>query len=199
MIDSHELYIEQSIYQNIDQVVDVAARGFRFEEQAIMFDFNTETFGIRMQVEEDLNIKGIRRFADYAVPRWYDIRLQPPEFEQTPYMNILRAIFHFNQGDCEIVPSTNVINYKKCQMDIDRNIYFVKISCASVEEARKRAIVLAYLTYDMARHLFVKFSSANMLEDPYIFQNIYDCHEMFELEIEEEDIDVKHMLDKQAK
>jgi hypothetical protein len=40
-----------------------------------------------------------------------------------------------------------------------------------------------------------------MLEDPYIFQNIYDCHEVFELEIEEdqEGIDVKHMLDKQAK
>jgi hypothetical protein len=159
-INSHEIYIEQTIYQHIDQVVDIASRGFRFEEQAIMFDFNTEHFGIKMQVEEDLNIKGVRRFTDCSVPRWFDIRLQPPEFEHTPYMNILRAIFHFNQGDCEIVPSTNVINYKKCQMEIDRNIYFVKITCTTVEEARKRAIVLAYLSYDMTRHLFVKFSSA---------------------------------------
>ena len=61
-IDSNEIYIEQTIYQNIDQVVDVAANGFRFEEQAIMFDFNPELFGIRMQIEEDINIKGKRRF-----------------------------------------------------------------------------------------------------------------------------------------
>lgn len=85
-------------------------------------------------------------------------------------------------------------------MDIDRNLYFVKVSCSSVEEARKRAIVMAYLTYDMTRHLFVKFSTAKMLEDPYIFQNTYDCHEMFDLEIEEdaEGIDVKTLLVKQS-
>ena len=70
----------------------------------------------------------------------------------------------------------------------------------SVEEARKRAIVLAYLTYDMTRHIFVKFSTSKMLEDPFTFQNIYDCHEMFDLEIEEdaEGIDVKHNLVKQS-
>jgi hypothetical protein len=66
------------------------------------------------------------------------------------------------------VPATHVINYQKTQTDIDRNIYFVKMTCSSIEEARKRAIVLAYLTYDMARHLFVKFTSAGMLEDPFI-------------------------------
>lgn len=39
-----------------------------------------------------------------------------------------------------------------------------------------------------------------MLEDPYIFQNIYDCHEMFDLEIEEDfdGVDVKTLLIKQA-
>jgi hypothetical protein len=61
-----------------------------------MFDFNPELYGIRMQIEEDLNIKGKRRFNALSVPEWYGIRLQPPEFESTPYMNILRAIFHFN-------------------------------------------------------------------------------------------------------
>ena len=48
-------------------------------------------------------------------------------------------------------------------MDIDRNLYFVKIACANVEEARKRATVMAYLTYDMTRHLFVKLSTGRML------------------------------------
>ena len=59
---------------------------------------------------------------------------------------------------------------------------------------------MAYLTYDMTRHLFVKLSSSKMLEDPYTFQNTYDCHEMFDLEIEEDpdSVDVKALLVKQA-
>jgi len=52
-------------------------------------------------------------------------------------------------------------------MDLDRNLYFVKIQCSSVAEAQKRALVLAYLTYDMARHIFVKLSTGAMLENPY--------------------------------
>jgi hypothetical protein len=118
----------------------------------------------------------------------------------TPYCNNLMALFHFNQGDCDVLPATNCVDYQNCSIDIDRNLYFVRIICNSVEEARKRAIVLAYLTYDMTRHIFVKFSTSKMLEDPFTFQNIYDCHEMFDLEIEEdaEGIDVKHNLVKQS-
>jgi hypothetical protein len=54
-------------------------------------------------------------------------------------------------------------------MDIDRNLFFVRIQCNSVEEARKRAIVLAYLTYDMTRHIFLKFCTGSMLENPFVF------------------------------
>lgn len=55
------------------------------------------------------------------------------------------------------------MDYKKCKMDIDRNLNFLKISCSSVLEAKKRALVLAYLTYDMARHIFVKLNTGEML------------------------------------
>ena len=79
-------------------------------------------------------------------------------------------------------------------MDIDRNLYFLQINCGSVDEARRRAIVMAYLTYDMTRHLFVKLSTGKMLEDPFIHQNIYDAHEIFGLEIKNEEVDVKALL-----
>lgn len=65
------------------------------------------------------------------------------------------------------MPSTYILNYKECKMDIDRNLYFLKINCASILEARKRALVLAYLTYDMTRHIFVKLNTGQMLENPY--------------------------------
>ena len=76
-------------------------------------------------------------------------------------------------------------------MDIDRNLYFLKVSCNSVLEARKRALVLAYLTYDMTRHNFVKLNSGEMLENPYDHQNIYEVQELYNLEMFEDEVDVK--------
>ena len=61
-------------------------------------------------------------------------------------------------------------------MDIDRNLYFLRIACKSVLEAKKRALVLAYLTYDMTRHIFVKMNDAKMLENPYDHQTVYEVH-----------------------
>jgi hypothetical protein len=48
------------------------------------------------------------------------------------------------------------------------------MQCSSVEEAQKRALVLAYLTYDMTRHIFVKLNTGTMLENPYDHQNVYE-------------------------
>lgn len=79
-------------------------------------------------------------------------------------------------------------------MDIDRNLYYLKIPCSSVLEARKRALVLAYLTYDMTRHIFVKFNTASMLESPYDHQNIYEVQELYNLDMYEDLVDVKANL-----
>ena len=111
-----------------------------------------------MQVNEDPS-KSAMRYKNLAVPKWFGVQLYTPDFMVTPYVNNLQAFFHFNAGDCQIVPLTYIVDYKRCKMDIDRNLYFIKLSCSSVEEARKRALVMAYLTYDMTRHLFVQLSS----------------------------------------
>jgi hypothetical protein len=51
-----------------------------------------------------------------------------------------------------------------------------------VLEARKRALVLAYLTYDMTRHIFVKLNTGEMLENPFDHQNIYEVQELYNIE-----------------
>ena len=53
---------------------------------------------------------------------------------------------------------------------------------------------MAYLTYDMTRHLFVKMATGAMLEDPFTHQSIYDTHELYGLEIKQEDVDVKSLI-----
>jgi len=91
------------------------------------------------------------------------IAIEPPDFVSTPNLNSILALLHFNQGDCSIMPATYIMNYKLCKTDIDRSLYYLKIPCASILEARKRALVLAYLTYDMTRHIFVKLNTGEML------------------------------------
>ena len=137
-----------------------------------MFDFNPTTFGIHMAIDENPT-QGAFRYKSLSVPKWFGVKLRPPDFLSSPYINNLQAFFHFNHGDCQLVPATHVLNYERCKMDIDRDLYFLKIQCATVEEARKRAAVMAYLTYDMTRHLFVRLATGHMLEDPFIHQAIY--------------------------
>lgn len=95
------------------------------------------------------------------------------------------------------MPSTYILNYKECKMDIDRNLYFLKINCSSILEARKRALVLAYLTYDMTRHIFVKLNTGQMLENPYDHQNVYEVQELYNLQMFEDVIDVKTNIARQ--
>jgi len=39
-INSNEIYLEQTVYQNINSVISEAHRAFRFREQTVMFDFD---------------------------------------------------------------------------------------------------------------------------------------------------------------
>lgn len=129
-----------------------------------MFDFNPASFGVYMRVAE---AKDVDRYEECSAPKWLGVPIEPPNFQNSANLNSILALFHFNQGDCQILPATSILDYKECKMDIDRNLYYLKIPCTSVLEARKRALVLAYLTYDMTRHIFVKLNTGKMLESPY--------------------------------
>jgi len=196
-IQSPDIYLEQTIYNQINDVITAARLGFRFREQEIMIDFSPITFGIHMQVDEETS-KGFFRYKNLSVPKWFGVSLRPPDFLVTPHVNNMQAFFHYNHGDCQILPANYVIDHKKVKMDIDRNLYFIKIACSSVEEARRRAIVLAYLTYDMTRHQFVRVHTGQMLENPFNLNSIYETHELFGLEMTKPEIDVKSLIRLQA-
>ena len=67
-INSSTLYLEQSIYNHIDEVVSQAHANFRFREQAILFDFHPKDFSIHMRIDEQTNEHGVYRFNNLAVP-----------------------------------------------------------------------------------------------------------------------------------
>ena len=99
--------------------------------------------------------------------------MKVPDFLATSNVNNLLALFHLNMGDCRVVPSTQVINYQEQQVDVDRQTYFIEMNCSSVDEAKKRAICLAYLTYDVREHNFVQLNTSYMLTNPHILNKMY--------------------------
>lgn len=99
MINSPTIYIEQTLYNNINDVITGALSGFRFKEQAVMFDFNPTTFAVHMAIDEEPN-NGVYRYKHLSVPGWFKMPLHPPDFMQSPYINKLEALFHFTRDDC---------------------------------------------------------------------------------------------------
>jgi hypothetical protein len=107
----------------------------------------------------------------------------------TSNVNNLLALFHFSVGDCRVMPATKIIDYKMQQFDVDRDCNYIELNCSSVEEAKKRALVLAYLTYDIRMHNFVRLNTSKMMENPHIMNKMYKVLENFEIELVSKTVD----------
>ena len=97
------------------------------------------------------------------------------------------------------MPATKVINYQQQETDVDRDCYYIQINTSSVEEAKKRALVLAYLTYDLRNHNFVRLTTGQMMENPHIMNKMYRILDNFEIPLIEKEVlsDLKSSVYKQ--
>lgn len=133
------------------------------------------------------------RYSNISVPKWFGLGLRIPDFLSTQNVNNLLALFHFNVGDCQVLPATKVINYHYQEIDVDRDCYYIQVSTSSVEEAKKRALVLAYLTYDLRNNNFVRLNTAKMMENPHTMSKMYKLLDTFNIVLieKEEQTDLK--------
>jgi hypothetical protein len=76
-----------------------------------------------------------------------------------------------------------VIDYTKQKIDVDRQAYYIQVNCQSVEEAKRRALVLAYLTYDVRRHNFVRLMSGSLMANPHLMNQMYKTLDTFNIEL----------------
>ena len=56
---------------------------------------------------------------------------------------------------------------------------------------------MAYLTYDMIRHVFVQINTAEMLENPYDFKNVKEVQELYGLQVFDDSVDIKTSMARQ--
>ena len=160
-----------------------------------MFDFNPHTYQVHMQVQENIPQDGSipGRYSQVSVPKWFNLPLRIPVFLATQNVNNLLALFHFSVGDCRVVPSSQIIDYRKQAIDVDRQCYYIELNCSSIDEAKKRALVLAYLTYDLRNHNFVHLNTAMMMENPHIMSKMYRMFDHFDISLidKEQEQDLK--------
>jgi hypothetical protein len=79
---------------------------------------------------------------------------------------------------------------------VDRDAYYIEVNCSSTDEAKKRALVLAYLTYDVREVNFVRLNSSRMMENPHLMNKMYKILDTFGIELIDKDqgIDLKSVV-----
>ena len=83
----------------------------------------------------------------------------------SPHFNEVYGLVHFNRTSAEAVDYNEVVDHLQKQMDVRTDaLRFIRVVCASVEEARKRAAVLAVLTYNIKDDQFVRLFTRKALE-----------------------------------
>ena len=128
--------------------------------------------------------KFVTRYHSQAIPYWFGIPFRNLEFSQTPFYNDLQALFHLNEADAIVLPIDYVVNHKNKALDIDRELCFLQCTFSSLEEARRRAYIIATLTYDVHQRVFANLATADMLEDPFQLQRIVKLRKRFEIDPE---------------
>lgn len=79
---------------------------------------------------------------------------------------------------------------------MDRQCYYIEINTSSIDEAKKRALVLAYLTYDVREHNFVGLNSGQMMANPHIMNKMYKIFDNFGIDLidGEQGLDLKSVV-----
>lgn len=79
---------------------------------------------------------------------------------------------------------------------MDRQCYYIEINTSSIDEAKKRALVLAYLTYDVREHNFVGLNSGQMMTNPHIMNKMYKIFDNFGIDLidGEQGLDLKTVV-----
>lgn len=68
----------------------------------------------------------------------------------------------------QVLPANYVLDPYEKALDIDRSLSFIRIVFSSIEEARRRAYLIAALTFDLHSGLFVRMATKEMLQDPFV-------------------------------
>lgn len=91
------------------------------------------------------------------------------------FVNDLMGIFHFtnagkvddSQNDSQVKDFNQIVNYRHKSIDLQKGLKFIEIKCGSVQEARRRALLIALLTYYFKQQFFIRVFTQRQLEEGF--------------------------------
>ena len=99
-----------------------------------------------------------------SIPEWMMVDLLLPNKTQNyAFFDDVMALIHCNEEQSALYNYAEIVSSKK--VDISGALKFIKITCKTIEEARRRGVIVALLSYDLTRRNFIKLNTARMIEE----------------------------------
>lgn len=76
--------------------------------------------------------------------------------------------------DTQVKDFNQIVNYRFKNIELQKGLKFVEVRCGSVQEAKKRALIVALLTYYFKQQYFMKFFTQRQLEEGFFLQTLKD-------------------------
>ena len=177
-LDSNTIYLEETLYLELPRMItQIANKSTRFVEQYVAFGFEGNLKQIIIR-----NLK-VARFETALVPHWVlpedtsddGFRKNTLNLGEQLFLNDLMAVFHFTDSyaslegaaDTQVKDFNQIVNYRHKTIDLQKGLKFIEMRCGSVEEARKRALLVALLTFFFRQQLFVRVFTQKQLEEGF--------------------------------
>lgn len=94
--------------------------------------------------------------------------------DKTDYNSTIMALLHYTKHPCSIIDN------KSCIKGKEHSVRFIMCEFESLEEAKRRALLLAFLTYRLTKRTFVPFYTGEMMEQPLILMHLRELWTAYE-------------------
>eukprot|EP00347_Sterkiella_histriomuscorum_P020497 403337573 len=220
-INQPTLYLEETIYLNLTQILQNQSTKMRIMDQQLQFDFQHPILAQNQSIQASIPVQPIQqrriltenlptstikestisegldelgyhlvmhnyndindRFRFKPFPQW--LMNEIPDFQKfqyqhdktTQFHNSYLGIIHKSSFDnLSIVKDYNeIVSHHNKQLHLNYGLNFIQIDCCSVSEARKRALLIAFLSYDLKQRNFIRMYTQNSLTDGIFLKGLF--------------------------
>jgi hypothetical protein len=69
--------------------------------------------------------------------------------------------------DTQVKDFNQIVNYRYKNIELQKGLKFVEVRCGSVQEAKKRALIVSLLTFYFKQQYFMRFFTQRQLEEGF--------------------------------
>ena len=92
----------------------------------------------------------------------------------THFANSCMALFHYKEGkEARVLEYNQIVDPNRKRLHMPPGYRFIRIDYGDVAEARRRALVLALLTFNFKTRRFVTMYTREMMEDGFFLSSLH--------------------------